>query len=59
MPHVKKKCTKSYVWNYVFTNVLIFYYLEFFPLFEFIIFIAILCHFAILKFSPLFPALPL
>ena len=45
MPKVTKKGTGSNVWIYVFTNVLIFYYFDFSPLFEFIISIAILCHF--------------
>ena len=45
MPKVNKKGTKSNVWNYVFTNVLVFYQFDFSQLFEFIISIAILCHF--------------
>ena len=44
MSKVNKKATKSDVWNWIFTNVLIFYYFDFYLLFEFILSIAILCH---------------
>ena len=46
MPKVNKKSTRSNLWNLSFYKcVFIFYYFDFPPLFEFIISIAILCHF--------------
>ena len=45
MLEVNQKGIRSNVWNLVFTNVLILYYSDFSPLFEFIISIAVLYHF--------------
>ena len=45
MSKFKKEGSWSKVWNKIFTNVLIFYYLKFSPLFEFFSSIAILCYF--------------
>ena len=45
MPEVNQKGIRSNVWNLVFTNVLILYYSDFSPLFEFVISIAVLYNF--------------
>ena len=56
MPTVNKKSTRANLWNWVITNVLTFYYFDLSPLFEFIISIAILCHFYLCTYVSIYIA---